>query len=48
MRIPLQAFKTNGRTLDLTRITDIRFDFGADFGNERGRIGLDDIQFTTK
>jgi len=48
VRIPLQAFKTNGRTLDLTNITDIRFDFGPAFGNDRGRVGLDDIQFTGK
>jgi hypothetical protein len=48
VRIPLSAFTTNGRTLDLTRITDIRFDFGPAFGNDRGRVGLDDIVFTTK
>jgi hypothetical protein len=48
VRFPLEQFKTNGRTLDLTRITEVRFDFGPAFGNDRGRIGLDDIEFVAK
>jgi hypothetical protein len=45
VRIPLAAFEIDGSGIDLSRIVAVALEFGADFGSERGRIGLDDLQF---
>lgn len=44
VRIPLATFEMDGTGIDLSDIVAIRFEFGSDFGAERGRIGIDDIQ----
>lgn len=46
--IPLAAFETDGSQLDLSRLEAIRFEFGSAHGSARGRIGLDDVQFTVE
>ncbi len=44
IRLTLKDFLTNGSGIDLGHIEAVRFEFGSDFGSERGRIGLDDIE----
>lgn len=44
VRIRLTDFLTNGRALDLTNVVAVRLDFGASFGSNRGRLGLDDLE----
>ena len=44
IRLRLADFLTNGSGIDLVHIEAVRFEFGSDFGSERGRIGLDDIE----
>ena len=46
VRIRLTDFLNNGSGIDLTDIVAVRFDFGAAYGSERGRIGVDDIEIT--
>ncbi len=46
VRIRLTDFLNNGSGLDLSDIAAIRFDFGAAYGSNRGRIGLDDVAVT--
>ncbi|GIW74610.1 MAG: hypothetical protein KatS3mg103_1132 [Phycisphaerales bacterium] len=43
-RINIQDFLRDGRTLDLTDIAAVRFDFGPSHGTARGRIGFDDLE----
>jgi len=43
-RLRLTDFLTDGPGLDLSSIEAIRFEFGAGFGSERGRLGMDDIE----
>jgi len=43
VRIPLDDFATGGG-FDLADVTAVRFEFGASFGSERGRLTLDDIE----
>lgn len=45
VRIPLACFSADGSGLDLSRIAALRFEFGASYGAERGRLALDDVQF---
>ncbi len=46
IRIRLTDFLANGSGLDLSRVAALVFEFGTPFGSNRGRIGLDDLQFT--
>ena len=46
VRIRLTDFLNNGSGIDLTDIVAIRFEFGAAYGSNRGRIGIDDIEVT--
>jgi hypothetical protein len=48
VRIRLRDFLTNNSGLDLGKIEAIRFEFGSDYGSERGRIGIDDIELVSK
>lgn len=43
-RINIQDFLRDGRTLDLSNIDAIRFEFGPSFGTSRGRLGFDDLE----
>jgi hypothetical protein len=43
-RIPITAFTTDGRTLDLAHVTKIRFKLAAPGDSARGRIALDDLE----
>lgn len=45
IRIRLADFKTNATALNLNNIVAVRFNFGTGFGNSRGRLGLDDLEF---
>ncbi len=44
VRVPLADF-TVGSPIDLTRITTVQLDFGADHGAEEGAVGLDSVEF---
>jgi len=44
--IRLSDFTRNGSGIDLTDITNVRFEFGSNFGTARGRVALDDIELT--
>ncbi len=44
VRVPVLAFTTERPELDLTSLTTLRFDFGADHGSPIGRVGLDDVE----
>jgi len=44
IRIRLTDFVTNGTTLDLGDIVAVRFEFGPSFGDNVGRLGLDDVE----
>jgi len=44
IRIRLTDFLANGSPLDLRDIQAVRFDFGPAFGDDEGRIGVDDVQ----
>jgi len=46
VRIRLTDFLTNGTGLDLSDVVAVRFEFGADHGSARGRLGLDDVELT--
>ncbi len=46
IRIRLSDFTTDNTDLDLADIHAVRFEFGASFGSNRGRISLDDIEIT--
>jgi len=48
VRARLSSFETNGSSIDLSNIVAVRLEYGAAFGSNRGRIGLDDVQFTSK
>jgi len=48
IRIRLADFKSDGRTLDLTNITKVRFLFGSSQGSSQGALGIDDIEWTKK
>jgi hypothetical protein len=43
VRIPVSAFTADGRPIDLSSITTLRFLFGSAWGSDQGRMGLDDI-----
>jgi hypothetical protein len=47
IRIRLTDFLTNGRELDLSNITTVRFEFGRP-GSARGRIVIDDVEITVR
>ncbi|MFK7962182.1 MAG: hypothetical protein AB8G96_16850 [Phycisphaerales bacterium] len=42
-RIRVADFARDGRTIDLTRIAAVRFDFGPAAGTSSGRLGFDDL-----
>jgi len=46
VRVPITAFEADASGLDLSNIVALRLEFGSSFGSPRGRIGLDDVQFT--
>jgi len=48
IRIPLRDFSASGTPLDLSALRSVRFLFGSDHGSAEGRLGLDEIQFTSK
>jgi hypothetical protein len=46
VRVPITAFEADGSGIDLSNVVALRLEFGSAFGSPRGRIGLDDVQFT--
>ena len=44
IRIPLEAWLTDGSGLDLSRLASVTFRFGPSFGSTSGRIGLDALE----
>ena len=46
IRIRLTDFLTNDSGLDLTDVSTVRLEFGANHGSAQGRLGLDDVQVT--
>lgn len=48
IRIPLIDFTASGRGLDLGALRSVSFRFGAEHGSDVGRLGLDEIEFTSK
>lgn len=44
VRIPLEAFVTDGSGVDLSRLASVSFRFGPSFGSPVGRLGLDDLE----
>ena len=44
IRIPLEAYVTDGSGLDLSRLASVTFRFGPSFGSTAGRIGLDALE----
>ena len=44
LRIPIQAFATNGTGIDLDRIVAIGLEFGPGHGSPQGRIGLNEVE----
>ncbi|MFG0286163.1 MAG: hypothetical protein ACF8R7_17235 [Phycisphaerales bacterium JB039] len=48
IRIQLADFLRNQTPLDMTDIVAVRFDFGAGFGDERGRVAIDDVELMTR
>jgi hypothetical protein len=48
IRIRLTDFLRNETNLNLTDIEAVRFDFGAGFGDERGRVAVDDIELMAR
>ena len=48
VRIRLLDFTADGSGLDLSDVRTVRLDFGASFGSERGRVGLDDLELTVR
>jgi hypothetical protein len=45
VRMPLRDFQRIQSQLDLSRIDRIEFYFGPSYGDSRGRLGLDDVEF---
>ena len=48
VRLPLRGFQVVEPTLDLAAITSLTFLFGASHGSAEARLGLDDIELTTR
>ena len=48
IRIRLTDFLRNETPLDMTDIVAVRFEFGAGFGDERGRVAIDDVELMTR
>ncbi|MEM7199455.1 MAG: hypothetical protein AAF628_04265 [Planctomycetota bacterium] len=48
IRIRLTDFLHNGDMLDLADVTSVVFNFGPSFGSSQGRLGLDEIELTTR
>jgi hypothetical protein len=46
IRVRLTDFLNNGSGLDLSHIVAVKLSFGSPFGSARGRIGLDDLEFS--
>jgi len=44
VRLRISDFALDGSGIDLTSIVAVRLQFGASFGSERGRLGLDDLE----
>ena len=44
VRVPLQDFVVGNSGIDLSDVTEVRFEFGADGDAPEGRLGLDDIE----
>ena len=44
IRIPLEAYVTDGTGPDLSRLASVTFEFGPSFGSPSGRIGLDGVE----
>lgn len=48
IRIRLTDFLNNGSAIDLSQVAKVVFGFGPSHGSSFGRIGLDEIELTTK
>lgn len=48
IRVRLRDFESDGSDLDLSNVTKLIFEFGPSFGSDQGRIGLDEIELTTR
>jgi hypothetical protein len=48
IRIRLTDFLRNQTALDMADIVAVRFEFGAGFGDDRGRVAIDDIELMTR
>jgi hypothetical protein len=48
VRLRLTDFEADGSGIDLADIVAVRFEFGASYGSERGRIGIDDVELARK
>jgi hypothetical protein len=48
IRIRLTDFLNNGSSLNLSAVRKVIFGFGPSYGSSLGRIGLDEIELTTK
>jgi hypothetical protein len=48
LRIPLEDFTSSGTDLDLSALRAVRLEFGPLFGSARGRLGIDDVEFTPR
>lgn len=46
VRLRLVDFTNDGSGLDLSDITNVRLEFGSNFGSARGRVGIDDLQLS--
>lgn len=48
VRIPLADFASNGSGVELGAIRKLRLEFGGPGSSQRGRMGLDDVEFTAR
>lgn len=48
VRIRLADFENDGSGIDLANIVAVKLEFGSPHGSARGRLGIDDIEFTRK
>ena len=47
VRIRLEDFRADASGIDLTRLATVSLRFGPSWGSPSGRLGLDDVEFTT-
>jgi len=45
VRLRLSDFRADGAGPDLTRLAAVRLEFGEESGSDRGRVGIDDLEF---